>query len=158
MFPVLVAQAAGPHLSLPLVSVPWRVRWVHRLGQASWGEGLVPALRWVQLGPVALTGRPVSGAVFKAAMWSGRLSAACLLVGGAVFPSCFVEGSQHWGLQPVGWCQVSVPKCHAPGEITPTGVPWGVHHHCPCPYSESPLTPASPGDPPRHTGRSGPGS
>ena len=37
------------------------------------------------------------------------------------------------------------------------GIPWGVCQ-CPCPYSEPQPAPASPGDPPRPTGRCGPSS
>ena len=45
----------------------------------------------------------------------------------------------------VGWSQV--PKWPPLGELTIMSLPWGVHYHCPCPYSEPQLTPASPGPP-----------
>ena len=40
----------------------------------------------------------------------------------------------------------------------PINIPWGLCHQCPCPHSEPQPTPASPGEPPRPAGRSGPGS
>ena len=40
----------------------------------------------------------------------------------------------------------------------PINIPWGVCHQCPFPHSEPQLTPTSPGDALRPTGKSGPGS
>ena len=43
-------------------------------------------------------------------------------------------------------------------ELPSMNIPWGLHYPCPCPHSEPQPTPISPGDPPRPTGRSRPGS
>ena len=43
------------------------------------------------------------------------------------------------------------------GQFTPMNTPWYLCHRFPCPHSESQLPPASPRDPPRSAGRSGPG-
>ena len=68
------------------------------------------------------------------------------------------EASQQWSLQAVGWGQVLVPKWWPLGALAPMNIPWGLCHPCLCPQSEPYLIPASPGDPLRSAGRSGPGS
>ena len=52
----------------------------------------MPAHWWVGLGLVPLEGRAVSRGVFRVAVGSGRLQAACLLMGGAVFLPCWFFG------------------------------------------------------------------
>ena len=82
-------------------------------------------------------------------------------MGGPVFPPCWLFGLRcpsTGEVQAVWWYQVSVPKWQPLGELTLMGIPWGICHQCPCLHSEPQLTPTSPGDPPRPTGGSGPGS
>ena len=68
-----------------------------RLVQASWWEGLEPAHWWVELGLVFLVvDRDVSGSIVcQTAVCSGQLEAACLLMGGAVFPLWWLFGLRH---------------------------------------------------------------
>ena len=81
--------------------------------------------------------------------------------GWGCIPTQFVvwpEVSQHWSLQVVGWGQVLLPKCQLLGELIQMNAPQYVRHWCLHPQSGPQPSPASPGDPPRQTGRSGPGS
>ena len=80
---------------------------------------------------------------------------------GAVFPPFWLFGLR---CPSTGACRLlvgatsQVPKWWPLGELMPMSIPWGICHQWPCPTSEPQPSPASPGDPPRPTGRSGPGS
>ena len=65
------------------------------------------------------------------------------------------EASQHWSLQAGGWGQVLVRKWRPPGGLTPMSTPQNCHCQCLCPCSEPQLPPASTGDPPILSGKSG---
>ena len=86
---------------------------------------------WVESSLVLLVGGALSlGMIRGNCVPAGGLEAACLLVGGYVFPSylLFVLGllSSH------GQGQI-FPKWQTPGELTPMIIPWGIHLQCPAP-------------------------
>ena len=83
------------------MSVPWWVGLVQGHVQASWWEGLVPALWWVELGLVPLVDRAMSRSVFwggcELSTTLGSLSAdewGCV----SVLLVVWLEVFQHWSL------------------------------------------------------------
>ena len=116
---------------------------------------------WVELDLVSLVGRTVSSGMFRGG-WGlrktlGSLSDdgwGCVLTLFVVWPETY----QHWSLQAVGWGQVLVSQWQLLGELTPMSTPWTSATSVLVPTVSHSHTPASPGDPPRPAGRSGPGS
>ena len=90
----------------------------------------------------------------EVAMCLGGLKAACLLMGGAVFPPSLLFGLGL--LSPDGWGQI-FPKWQPPGKLTLMIIRWLLLDfllQCPAPTANHSCPPAFPGDPPRPTGRS----
>ena len=64
----------------------------------------MPELWWVELSLFPLKGRAASGGVFGVSVRLVRLQAVCLLMGGAVFLSCWLFGMRSPALEPAGSC------------------------------------------------------
>ena len=106
---------------------------------------------WVEVGLVPLVDRTMSRDVFRGSQGLKTTFGSLSVMGQAV---AWPEVSQYWSHQAVGWCQVSVPKWWPPGahvDEHSMGPPLPVFLS----HSELQLMPASTGDPPRPTGRSG---
>ena len=96
---------------LLLVSVPWWVRLIVRLVQASWREGLKPTHWWVELGLGPLAGRALPWCESRGDCGLRKSLGSLSADGWGCVPAQLVvwpEASQHWSLQAVGWSQVLV--------------------------------------------------
>ena len=116
--------------------------------QASWWEGLVPALWWEDLESWPSGGQGhVKGCVLRwmSAPYDFRQSVCwwvcyvpILLV---VWPEAFSTGAY----RPLGWDWVLVPKWGHLGKFTPVSIPWGLCYQYPCSFTPQWIT----GYPPR---------
>ena len=65
----------------------------------------MPALRWAQLGPIPLTAGPCQELCLRQPWGQDVFRQPVFWWAGLCFHPAVVEESQHWGLQPVEWCQ-----------------------------------------------------
>ena len=99
------------------------------------------------------------GVGLEVAVGSGRLYGSLSADGWGCVPALLVvwpEACLHCSFQAFGWGEVLASKWWPPGQLPPVSSQY-LCHQCPCPHSEPQLPSASPGDPQRPAGRSGPG-
>ena len=100
---------------------------------------MVPAHWWVELSLVTLVGRAAQSGMSRG-MWAQEDFLSSLSADGwGYVPALLVvwpEASQHWGLQAVGWGQVSVRKWQPPEGLTPMSIPQNYCRQCLCPHNE----------------------